>query len=84
MDAILDILDNWQLSTSNLVAATTDSGSNIIAAYNILGLLRISCFGYNVGLAIKKALEQLTYNKLLVRVTLSSSCSTVVGRRIVF
>ena len=31
-DAVLDIFDNWQLSTDKLVAATTDSGSNIVAA----------------------------------------------------
>ena len=35
-DAVVDIFDNWQLSTDKLVAATTDSGSNIVAAFNNL------------------------------------------------
>ena len=34
VDAVVDIFDNWQLSTDKLVAATTDSGSNIVAAFN--------------------------------------------------
>ena len=71
-DAILDIFDNWQLSTSNLVAATTDSGSNVIAAFNILGLLRISCFGHNLDLAIKKSLKSTRIQHALGR------CHTLV------
>ena len=66
-DAILDILDNWQLSISKLVAATTDSGSNVIAAFNILGLLRISCFGHNLDLAIKKSLKATQIQRALGR-----------------
>ena len=31
-DAISDILDNWDLSRGNLVASTTDSGSNVSAS----------------------------------------------------
>lgn len=48
-DAVSDIFDNWGLSTENVVAFTTDSGSNvyIIAAFNSLDLLRISCFDHN-------------------------------------
>ena len=55
-DAILDIFDNWQLSKDKLVATTTDSGANMVAAFNNLNLLQISCFGHNLDLAIKKAL----------------------------
>ena len=34
-DAIMDIFDNWQLSTDELVAATTDSGSKIYSTPSI-------------------------------------------------
>ena len=57
-DAILDIFDNWQLSKDRLVATTTDSGSNIVAVFNNLNLLRISCLGHNLDLAIKKSLNR--------------------------
>ena len=34
VDAIMDIFDNWQVSTNKSVAVTTDGGSNIVAAFN--------------------------------------------------
>ena len=37
-DAITNILDNWGLSRNDLVATTTDSGSNIVSAFRILNL----------------------------------------------
>ena len=55
-DAVTDILENWGLHTDGLIATTTDSGSNVVAAFRILDLLRISCFGHNLDLAIKKGL----------------------------
>jgi len=56
-DAIVDILDNWELSTNGLIATTTDNGSNIVAAFRSLRFLHISCFGHNLDLAIKKGLN---------------------------
>ena len=35
-DTISAILDNWDLFTDKMVAATTDSGSNIVLAFKIL------------------------------------------------
>ena len=66
-DAVMDIFDNWQLSTDKLVAATTDNGSNIVAAFNTLNLLRISCFGHNLDLAIKKGLNITQIQRALGR-----------------
>ena len=37
------------------IFVTTDSGANIIAAFKSLKLLRISCFGHNLDLAIKES-----------------------------
>ena len=56
-DAVLYISENWKLSTSNLVAITTDNGSNMIAAFNTSLLVRISCFGHNLDLEINKGLQ---------------------------
>ena len=57
-DTICDILSNWGLDTSRLVATTTDNGSNFVAAFSsILEWPRISCFSHNLDLAINKLLE---------------------------
>ena len=66
-DAVSDIFDNWGLSTENVVAFTTDSGSNVISAFNSLNLLRISCFGHNLDLAIKKSLATSQVQQSLAR-----------------
>ena len=47
-DATTNILDNWKLTKENLVAMTTDSGANIVAAFRIVEILRIGCFGHNL------------------------------------
>ena len=39
---------------------TTDSGANIVAAFRIVEILRISCFGHNLDLAINKGLPSTT------------------------
>lgn len=46
-DTFSAILQNWDLSKD---ATTTDSRSNIV---RILNAIRITCFGYNLDLAIK-------------------------------
>ena len=64
-DAITDVLENWELSPKKLVAFTTDSWSNIVSAFHILDLLRISCFGHNFDLAIRKSLNDPKIQKAL-------------------
>ena len=56
-EAIDDILENWGLSKDNLVAITTNNGSNFVAGMEILECTRISCFGHNLDLAINKSLN---------------------------
>ena len=53
-DAVVDILDNWNLEGSKLIATTTDNGSNF--AFKSLEWTRISCFGHNLDLAVNKVL----------------------------
>ena len=66
-DAVTDIFDNWRLQVKNFVAATTDNGLNMIAAFNILNLFRLSCFGHNLGLAINKGLNNTQVKHALGR-----------------
>ena len=66
-DTISAILDNWDLSKDKLVAATTDSGSNIVSAFRILNAIRISCFGHNLDLAIKRGLDSIRVKRAIGR-----------------
>ncbi len=52
-EAFQDILCNWGLAAVNLVATTTDNGSNFVARLRLLDWTRLSCFGLNLDLAIK-------------------------------
>ena len=61
-DAISDIFENWNLDMKKLVATTTDNGSNMIAAFNVLDL---SCFGHNLDLAINKGLDHVQVKRSL-------------------
>ena len=66
-ESVTNILANWELETQNLVAATTDSGANVISAFRVLDLLRISCFGHNLDLAVKKGLSGSIIQRALAR-----------------
>ena len=77
-EAILDICENWGLSRDNLVATTTDNGTNFIAGMAQLECTRISCFGYNLDLAINKSLNITRVQRTIGR---CPSCSTEAGRR---
>ena len=65
VDAISDIFENWNLGMKKLVATTTDNGSSMIAAFNILELLRPSCFGHNLDLVINKGLDHVQVKRAL-------------------
>jgi hypothetical protein len=58
-------LQEWNLEEKNLVAITTDSGSNIKHACNLLKWNRLSCFGHNLDLAINKGLNDHRVNCIL-------------------
>ena len=64
-DALYQTLINWGLDASKLVAMTTDSGSNIVLACELLHWRRLSCFGHNLDLAIQKGLTDGRVERVL-------------------
>ena len=55
--ALSDVLDAWQLRSAKQVAITTDNSSNILLACSNLDWLRLSCFGHNLNLAVRKSVS---------------------------
>jgi hypothetical protein len=64
-DALSMTIQEWNLEEKNLVAITTDSGSNIKHVGNLLKWNRLSCFGHNLHLAINKGLNDHRVNPVL-------------------
>ena len=54
------ILECWSLPENRLACATTDNGTNIVAAMNILKWVRLFCFGHNLHLAITNSMKNHT------------------------
>ncbi len=66
-EAFQDILANWGLAPDNLVATTTDNGSNFVAGLRLLDWTRLSCFGHNLDLAINKSLASNRIQRAISR-----------------
>ena len=64
-DALSMAFDEWNLDSSNLVAVTTDNGSNIRLACELLKFRRLSFFGHNLDLAINKGLKDSRIDRVL-------------------
>jgi len=56
-EVLLETLQQWKLDPGKLVGITTDSGSNVKLACELLGWVRLSCFGHNLNLAVGKGLS---------------------------
>ena len=56
-DHLLESLSRWNLALEKQVAITTDNGSNVKLACQLLKWTRLSCFGHILDLAIKKGLQ---------------------------
>ena len=72
-DALVLVLQEWELDPSKQVAITTDSGSNIVLACRLLNWLRKSCFGHNLDLAVRKGLCDAHIDRVI------SLCKKVVS-----
>ena len=72
MEPLTETINNWNLDIAKHVCITTDSGSNIIRACTLLGWKRLSCFGHNLDLAIRKGLDDHRVRRVI------SVCKRVV------
>jgi hypothetical protein len=57
IDTLKQMLDDWNLQESKMVALTSDSGSNMIKAAELGQWPRISCFGHNLHNAVNSGLN---------------------------
>ena len=64
-DPLSTSLAEWGLDSTKLVAITTDNGSNIKLACELLTRMRVSCFGHNLDLAINKGLNDTRINRVI-------------------
>lgn len=64
-ESLLETLSEWNLDATKLVAITTDSGSNVKLACALLHWRWLSCFGHNLDLAVRKALDDRRVTRLL-------------------
>ena len=64
-DALNTSFDEWSLDPNKLVAITTDSGSNIKLACQLLKWKHLSCFGHSLDLAINKGLQDNRIDRAL-------------------
>ena len=65
-EALTEILENWNLPLEKVACVTTDNGSNFIAAFSNQDILRLSCFGLSLDLAISEGL-QLTRVEMAIK-----------------
>lgn len=61
------ILDQWELSTENVVAATTDNYANVVRAIQINDWLNVPCFSHTLNLAVEKVLLLPKVSKAVAR-----------------
>ena len=64
-DAFSTSLTEWGLDSTKLIAITTDNGSNIKLACELLTWMRVSCFGRNLDLAINKGLSDSRIDQVI-------------------
>ena len=61
------ILQEWNLPQDKLCAVTTDNGTNIVLAADILGWQRMPCFSHTLQLAVEKAMSLPDVSRALAR-----------------
>ena len=57
-EALESIIESWHLNSEQQICITTDNGSNMVAAITKLGWTHLSCFGYNLNLAVTNAIKK--------------------------
>ena len=64
-EALSATLLQWNLDQSKQVGITTDSGSNVKSACELLNWRRLSFFGHNLNLAVEKGLNDGRIQRVL-------------------
>ena len=64
-DVLLETLHEWNLEPDKLVGITTDIGFNVKLACELLGWIRLSCFGHNLNVAVGKGLNDTRIQRAL-------------------
>ena len=68
LQALTAAANNWCINfDKQLVAFTTDSGSNIVKALDSMNVLWLACTGHTLNLAVQKALQIPQVSTLLAR-----------------
>ena len=66
-EELATILKDWNLLQTNLVCATTDNGSNILKAVDILGWQHMPCFSHTLQLAVEAAMKLPAVTRAIAR-----------------
>ena len=66
-EVLEQILYDWNVDVDKLVVATTDNGSNITRAMQLLGWDRISCFSHTLQLCVDKVINLPRVSKAVAR-----------------
>ena len=61
------IMDEWKLHKQGLSAITTDNGSNVVSAINMLECMRMPCFSHTLQLAVERVLKLPRVSTALAR-----------------
>lgn len=62
------ILGDWNIPAHKVVHFTTDSGTNVIKALELLGFPRTSCFGHTLNNGVQKCFEMEDVNNDLKKI----------------
>ena len=60
-----ETMNDWHLSSAKLSGVTTDNGSNILKAVDILHWYHVPCFSHTLQLAVQVAMKLLTISRAL-------------------
>ncbi len=60
-EAVREVLHEWKIPPSCIVAATTDGVSNVQAAIQLLGFKWVWCFCYLLNLVVQAALSHISF-----------------------
>ena len=66
-DELESIITEWKLSLNNLTSFTTDNGSNVANAIDMMGHIRVPCISHCLNLAVEKACSISEVTKALAR-----------------